>query len=336
MILFRAEREPGVRTKLRPSPKTPCVLALAILASLVSVGFAQSPSSILPGPKPPDAPANWKRFVGIYEYSSYGSQKQNVIILERDQRAYMHHTSGPDEEIHFDLTSPYDFGQGYRRLGFMFVPDPAKGSWSYEIMEQPGAAPYFTYLMESYVRTDAGTDPAHFFLVTPPRPVAKLREEALKLSPPQEPGSFRKPDLVELAPLDPGIHLDIRYATANDFLGTPVYSQARAFLQRPAAEPLLRVQQKLKPLGYGLLIHDAYRPWYVTKIFWTWPRESPSRCRARMMKCPRALFRTIPAALRCSAGTAICCAEPWSPRDSQSMKPSGGTSITKIGKNIRF
>ena len=25
---------------------------------------------------------------------------------------------------------------------------------------------------------------------------------------------------------------------------------------------------KLKPLGYGLLIHDAYRPWYVTKIFW--------------------------------------------------------------------
>jgi len=30
----------------------------------------------------------------------------------------------------------------------------------------------------------------------------------------------------------------------------------------------LRIQQKLKPLGYGLLIHDAYRPWYVTKIFW--------------------------------------------------------------------
>ena len=25
---------------------------------------------------------------------------------------------------------------------------------------------------------------------------------------------------------------------------------------------------KLEPLRYGLLIHDAYRPWYVTKIFW--------------------------------------------------------------------
>jgi len=105
-------------------------------------------------------------------------------------------------------------------------------------------------------------------LITPVRPVAELRSEALSATPPEETGDFREPDLVELAPLDPGIHLDIRYATANDFLGTPVYSQARAFLQRPAGKALLRVLQKLKALGYGLLIHDAYRPWYVTKIFW--------------------------------------------------------------------
>jgi D-alanyl-D-alanine dipeptidase len=47
-----------------------------------------------------------------------------------------------------------------------------------------------------------------------------------------------------------------------------VYEQAKAFLQRPAAESLGRVARKLQPFGYGLLIHDAYRPWYVTKIFW--------------------------------------------------------------------
>ena len=250
------------------SLKTISVLRLAILASLVSVGFAQSPSSILPGPKPPDAPAAWKRFVGTYEYSNNGRHKHSVIILERNQRPYMRSSSGPDEEIHFDLTSPYDFGQGYRRLGFVFVPDPAKGSWSYEIMEKPGAAPYFTYLMESYARTDPGADPTRSFRIKPLQPIGTLRAQALQSSPPSETGPFRKPDLVELAPLDPSIHLDVRYATANDFLGTPVYSQARAFLQRPAAEALLRVQRKLKPLGYGLLIHDAYRPWYVTKIFW--------------------------------------------------------------------
>ena len=30
----------------------------------------------------------------------------------------------------------------------------------------------------------------------------------------------------------------------------------------------MRASQHLKSLGYGLLIHDAYRPWYVTKMFW--------------------------------------------------------------------
>jgi D-alanyl-D-alanine dipeptidase len=106
------------------------------------------------------------------------------------------------------------------------------------------------------------------FRVTPVRPVPVVREEALRATPPEEPGPFRAPDLVELAPLDSTIHLDIRYASDRNFLGTPVYTEARAFLQRPAAEALLRVQRALAAQGYGLLIHDAYRPWYVTKIFW--------------------------------------------------------------------
>jgi zinc D-Ala-D-Ala dipeptidase len=106
------------------------------------------------------------------------------------------------------------------------------------------------------------------FRITPLRPVPELRAEALKASPPQEQGSFRKPDLVELTTLDPTIKLDIRYATTNDFLGTPLYTQARAFLQRPAAEALVRAHRELRAKGYGLIIHDGYRPWYVTKIFW--------------------------------------------------------------------
>ncbi len=86
--------------------------------------------------------------------------------------------------------------------------------------------------------------------------------------PPKEPGNFRKPDLVELIKLDRTIKLDIRYATSNNFLGRPVYNEARAFLQRPAAEALLRANKVLRKAGYGLIIHDGYRPWSVTKIFW--------------------------------------------------------------------
>ena len=106
------------------------------------------------------------------------------------------------------------------------------------------------------------------FRITPLRPVPELREEALKSQPPNESGDFRKPELVELVKLDPTIKLDIRYATSNNFLSTPLYTQARAFLQRPAAEALVRANLALKQKGYGLLIHDGYRPWYVTKIFW--------------------------------------------------------------------
>src|ERR1700733_16329768 len=106
------------------------------------------------------------------------------------------------------------------------------------------------------------------FHITPLHPVEELRGEALKAQPPHEQGSFRAPDLVELVKLDPAIKLDIRYAGTNNFLGTAVYTQARAFLQRPAAEAVVRAEHELEASGYGLIIHDGYRPWYVTKIFW--------------------------------------------------------------------
>ena len=106
------------------------------------------------------------------------------------------------------------------------------------------------------------------FRITPLHPVEELREEALKAEPPHESGRFRRPELVELIKLDPTIKLDIRYATDNNFMSTPLYSQARAFLQRPAAQALLRAHRALRKQGYGLLIHDGYRPWFVTKMFW--------------------------------------------------------------------
>ncbi len=96
-------------------------------------------------------------------------------------------------------------------------------------------------------------------------------------SPPKETGTFRQPELVEIIKLDPTIKLDIRYATKNNFLGRPVYKQARAFLQRPAAEALVRVHQALKAQGFGLLVFDGYRPWRVTKILWdSTPKEKKS------------------------------------------------------------
>jgi D-alanyl-D-alanine dipeptidase len=110
--------------------------------------------------------------------------------------------------------------------------------------------------------------PPRSFRIKPLHPVAELRATALAATPPAESGDFRKPDLVDLATLGAGIHFDIRYATKNNVLGEPLYSQARAFLQRPAAEALVKAGETLRAQGFEFLIHDAYRPWYVTKMFW--------------------------------------------------------------------
>lgn len=85
---------------------------------------------------------------------------------------------------------------------------------------------------------------------------------------PIEKGDFKETNLVELVKLDSTILLDIRYATSNNFVGQAVYKEAQAFLQKDAAESLKRINASLKPLGYGIMVFDGYRPWDVTKIFY--------------------------------------------------------------------
>jgi CubicO group peptidase (beta-lactamase class C family)/D-alanyl-D-alanine dipeptidase len=107
------------------------------------------------------------------------------------------------------------------------------------------------------------------FRIPPTRPIDELRKAALAAAPPAERDAFhRKPDLVDVTSVDAAIKLDIRYAGTENFLGVPFYTTAKAFLQRPAAEALARVNKSLEAKGYGVLVHDAYRPWYVTKMFW--------------------------------------------------------------------
>ncbi|POF62257.1 D-alanyl-D-alanine dipeptidase [Novacetimonas maltaceti] len=106
------------------------------------------------------------------------------------------------------------------------------------------------------------------FHITPTRPIPELLEQAQKATPPAPAAGERKPDLVDLASLSPDFHFDVRYATDRNFIGYPVYSSSHAYMERPAAQALVRVQKALHAQGYGLLVYDAYRPWYVTKLFW--------------------------------------------------------------------
>jgi len=125
-------------------------------------------------------------------------------------------------------------------------------------------------LVTASIPVAAQTDTSAYatFHIVPRRPVEQLRTEALALTPPKGLEGTRPARLTEITALDPTIRLDIRYATTNNFMGAVMYSQARAFLERPAAEAAVRAHRALAREGYGLLIHDAYRPWYVTWMFW--------------------------------------------------------------------
>jgi D-alanyl-D-alanine dipeptidase len=83
-----------------------------------------------------------------------------------------------------------------------------------------------------------------------------------------------KPDkrLVDLASL--GIPLDIRYATANNFMKQQLYPVAKAYLRAPAAQALVDVQRELAAKGLGIKVFDAYRPYRVTVAMWE-PIKNP-------------------------------------------------------------
>jgi len=119
-----------------------------------------------------------------------------------------------------------------------------------------------------FKRREVGTADGETFVINSVKPYDELFTDAQNAQPPVESGDMLDSDLVEVITLDPTIKLDIRYATTNNFMQSVFYSEPRAFLQREAAEGIIRVHNNLKQYGYGVLIHDAYRPWYVTKMFW--------------------------------------------------------------------
>lgn len=80
--------------------------------------------------------------------------------------------------------------------------------------------------------------------------------------------------LVEIEKYVPGITLDIRYATTNNFMHRQMYARAKAFARLPVAMALKAVEADLKKRGLGLKIYDAYRPYAVTVKFYEMARDT--------------------------------------------------------------
>ena len=206
-------------------------------------------STTLPEP----APERWRGLIG-----EYGWDYNVLYILEREGKLH----ALIEWFFEYPLTEVADGVYAFPRSGLyageqiVFTRDAAGRATA-------AVAAGVPFKRRTWVGEDGG-----IYRLTPVQPVETLRAAALAAQPPAEQGQFRDADLAELTQLDTSIHLDIRYASDRNFMSTPFYTQARAFMQRPAAEALVRAHRKLAAQGYGLLIHDGYRPWYVTKMFW--------------------------------------------------------------------
>ena len=207
----------------------------------------------LPDAPPADIPGRWKGLIG-----EYGWDHNTLFILEEDGQLYAlieWFYYYPLKEVNENVYEFPDYGL-YHGEGLEFR------------RNAQGTATEVVAASVRFQRRDVGTKDGETFRIRPVKPIEDLRSAALSASPPEETGTFREQDLVELTLLEPAIKKDIRYATTNNFMGSVFYKQAQAFMQRPAAEAVVRAHRRLKSRGLGLLIHDAYRPWYVTKMFW--------------------------------------------------------------------
>ncbi|HZU34372.1 MAG TPA: serine hydrolase [Gemmataceae bacterium] len=212
-------------------------------------------------PKPPAPPAHWLGLIG-----EYGWDHETLYIFEKDRKLHAlieWFFVYPLTEISPNVYRFPDYGL-YQDETLVFTRD------------KKGRATRVNAANIVFPRRQLDGEDGRTFRIQPIRPIAEIRKEALAAQPPKEKGPFRPQELVDVVKLDPTLRLDIRYAGTNNFLSTPLYTTARAFMQRPAAEALCRVQKKLRAQGFGLLIHDAYRPWYVTKMFW---EATPPRLR---------------------------------------------------------
>lgn len=106
------------------------------------------------------------------------------------------------------------------------------------------------------------------FYITPIKEISELRKISKNSKPPTLDSLDSHKKLIDLKKLDEEFKLDVRYASTNNFMRSKFYVNERAFFNMSAADRLIEAKNELKELGYGIIVYDAYRPWFVTKMFW--------------------------------------------------------------------
>lgn len=256
--LYLTPHEGGSRAEIRRTDESFVVDDLLVYGTKVEFHDDQivvdgQPMPRVPHSKPAPLPESWAGLIGEYGWD------HNVLYIY-ENRGKLH------------ALIEWFFSYPLEQVGPDVFRFPDRGLYEGETLRfrrgETGRALEVVAAEVPFVRRPIEGEDGATFRIEPLKPIEELRKAALASKPPTEKGEFRTPELVDITTVEPTIKLDIRYATTNNFMGTPLYSSARSFMQRPVAEALQRVHRSLKPQGYGILVHDSYRPWYVTKMFW--------------------------------------------------------------------
>ena len=99
---------------------------------------------------------------------------------------------------------------------------------------------------------------------------------------------------VYLHEVAPDIIEDMRYATANNFIGNPIpgYKKGVCIVTRQVAEQLKKAEQEIKAKGYTLKVYDCYRPQKAVNYFYRWS-QNPEDQRQKADFYPREIKKDL-------------------------------------------
>lgn len=93
-----------------------------------------------------------------------------------------------------------------------------------------------------------------------------LKNSAQQASMPVKLKQGQTAKLISIKSVVPSVKFALHYAGTENIFGSPLYDITQAYADTETAAALQKVAGKLAGLGYGLLIWEAYRPWYISKL----------------------------------------------------------------------
>ena len=228
--------------------------------------YVQTGAELALAAVPNDAPKDIKYILGFY----YGNG-ENILIRENNGRLELLYRTAQEDrsfaaanlyplsKVHFDSYTLQESGpMSNTEAGVRFERDTD----GYGISCRVGGNTYSRY----FLGTTQGERAKPFRLEErSAEEWAKLREEAAKAAVPAVLAAGEQAQLVDAATVA-GVKVNSVYAGSDNLFGAPLYSTPKLFVAKDAAAALGRVQQRLAPYGYGLVLWDAYRPWSVSKL----------------------------------------------------------------------